>query len=163
MKTYFDYKKCREEKSKIEYDTIYDSSAVRRQKSTLGTIESDASGHFGLHKNEKFRGKRIFDILKTKMFTTVLDVGAGKLEATEEFIKLGKVVDICDFDTSYYFQNSTFDKSKINNIHIGDINSLDIPFVYDAIWCSHVLEHQLNPNLFLKKITSLLREGIYQL
>ncbi|WP_428982872.1 class I SAM-dependent methyltransferase [Paraglaciecola aquimarina] len=30
---------------------------------------------------------------------------------------------------------------------------------YEALWCSHVLEHQLNPNLFLRKLHSLLEEN----
>jgi predicted SAM-dependent methyltransferase len=30
---------------------------------------------------------------------------------------------------------------------------------YDAVWCSHVLEHQPNPNIFLTKIYSLLNDS----
>ena len=33
--------------------------------------------------------------------------------------------------------------------------------LYDAVWCAHVLEHQLNPNLFLKKIHSIIKENGY--
>jgi len=152
------YKEIFDKKRKIIYDTVYASSALLSQKAVLGTIEKDASAHFGLHIKEKFKGEKIFKILKNKNFETVLDIGAGDLEATKEFISIEKIVDICDFSDSYYLQNSSFDKSKINDIYIGDINTLNISKTYDAVWCSHVLEHQLNPNFFLKKVNSLIKE-----
>ncbi len=156
-----DYQATSAEKLSVKYDTFYTSSSVSPQQAAMGTIEKDASRHFGDHAKEKFRGKRIFDILISKSFDTVLDVGAGKLEATSEFIKFKKLTDICDFKDSWYLSSSTFDRSKIRNFFQGDINELEIPFTYDALWASHILEHQLNPNIFLRKLFSLLKEGGY--
>jgi len=145
-----------------DYFLKYSSSSVKENiNAELGTIEKDACGLFGKFDKEAFRGKKIFDILINKDFETVLDLGAGKLEATMEFIKYGKTVDICDFNDSIYYKNANCNKKKINNFYFG--NFLDISFnkTYDALWCSHVLEHQLNPGIFLKKIHSLIKENGY--
>jgi SAM-dependent methyltransferase len=155
------YESLKKIKESVGYNTIYKSSAVDTTLATLGTIESDASGRYGKYEIEKFRGKKIFDILKTKNFKTILDVGAGKLEVVEELLKLNKTVDICEFENSWYLSNATVDAEKIRNIHIGDINTIDIKDRYDAIWAAHILEHQINPNIFLKKLYSLLNEGGY--
>jgi SAM-dependent methyltransferase len=156
-----DYEKLKKQKESIKYDTIYKSSSVQSTLAKLGTIEKDSSGHLGKFDKELFRGKKIFDILSDKKFDIVLDVGAGKLEATTEFIKNGKIVDICEFENSHYLKSSNFDRSKLRNIYIGDINTINIPEKYNAIWAAHILEHQLNPNIFLKKLHSLLNEGGY--
>jgi len=150
----------RKKKEGVIYDTLYTSSTTTSQ-AELGTIEKDASGHLGKFQKEPFRGSKIFDLLAEKDFDTVLDVGAGKLEATSKFIELGKIVDICEFEGSYYLKNSNVDQSKIRFKIIGDINELEITTIYDAIWAAHILEHQLNPNLFLKKLHLLLKEGGY--
>lgn len=156
-----DYQATTAEKMAVKYDTVYSSSSVSSQKAQLGTIEKDAARRYGDHAKEIFRGKKIFDILIEKEFDTILDVGAGKLEAATEFAKNKKITDICDFEDSWYLSTSTFDRSKIRNFFKGDINELKIPHTYDAVWASHILEHQLNPNIFLTKLYSLLNEGGY--
>ena len=73
-----------------------------------------------------------------------------------------KIVDICDYGNSVYYDKRSIDiDSKIRNKYIGDFNTININQSYDAIWCSHILEHQLNVNIFLQKIHSLLNEGGY--
>lgn len=160
MKSYDDYRK---QKESVKYDTVYESSSCKKVVSNLGTIESDASCLFGKQEKEIFRGKKIFDILvKTASnFSSVLDVGAGGLEATKEFLSLGKTVDICDFDDGYYLSKTKLDLNKLNNFYVGDVNTITIPNQYDVVWCAHVLEHQLNINTFLKKLHSLVKEGGY--
>jgi SAM-dependent methyltransferase len=142
------------------YSLFYESSSIKCD-CNLGTIESDACGLFGKFTKENFRAEKIFNIFIEKNFQTVLDIGAGKLEATEKFIENGKHVDICDFDDGLYYKNTTCDKDKINNLYLGDFLDINFEKKYDAIWCSHVLEHQLNPNIFLKKINSLIKEDGY--
>lgn len=41
---------------------------------------------------------------------------------------------------------------------VGDFMTVDISQGFDAIWASHVLEHQPNVNLFLRRCFSLLRD-----
>ena len=61
------------------------------------------------------------------------------------FERFGHKVKIVDF-----FKNADY---------VGDFNAIDIPEKFDAVWCSHCLEHQLNVNLFLKKIASVTKPG----
>ncbi len=149
------------DKKDTTYTLQYSSSAKEDCTAQLGTIEKDACGHYGSFSKEIFRGKKIFDLLLQKPFATVLDVGAGKLEATAAFIDSAKIVDICDFDDGLYYSATEVDKTKINQLHIGDFLQLKFEKQYDAVWCAHVLEHQLNPNIFLKKLFSLVKEGGY--
>ena len=61
----------------------------------------------------------------------------------------------CDYGRSVSFKDT-----MAKDVIIGDFNTLDFgDKKYDCIWCSHVLEHQLNVQSFLEKINSLLAEG----
>ena len=72
------------------YSLFYESSSIKCD-CNLGTIESDACGLFGKFTKENFRAEKIFNIFIEKNFQTVLDIGAGKLEATEKFIENGTI------------------------------------------------------------------------
>ena len=75
----------------------------------------------------------------------VLDVGSGINEKHSQLIRqAGHTVETVDF----------FD----NNTYMGDYNLLEIKKVYDGVWCSHCLEHQLNVQSFLRKIHTNLKE-----
>lgn len=89
---------------------------------------------------------KFVQLMKTDKLTKVLDIGAGKEQTHTNFmLKQGLLVDTVDF-----FSGSTF---------IGDYNkSFGYP-KYEGIHAAHVLEHQLNPNIFLKKIHFDLIEG----
>lgn len=148
-------------KKQEKYCINYESSVIKC-KAELGTIEKDAMGLFGRFEPHNFLGEKIFNIFIKKNFNTVLDIGAGGLKTTEQFIKNNKITDICDYDESEFrFKNTKVDKTKINEIYIGNFIDINFNKIYDAIWCSHVLEHMLNPNIFLKKIHSLIKEGGY--
>jgi len=69
--------------------------------------------------------------------TTILDVGCGTGEATDFFLKEGKKVtsvDIVDygFNVKADYMKKSFEK-------------------HDLVWACHILEHQLNVNIFLSK------------
>lgn len=87
----------------------------------------------------------------------VLDVGSGSGSHAIEFIKVGSKVDCIDFGTSIYAKKSD---ENLNVIH-EDFNNYHTNKTYDLIWASHVLEHQQNVGLFLKKIIQLCTEGGY--
>jgi 2-dehydro-3-deoxyphosphooctonate aldolase (KDO 8-P synthase) len=147
---------------KNDYNILYESSSTKLKEAKLGTIEYDISGFSNSFEKEKMRGYKILEKFIKLEFNTVLDIGAGELIHTNEFIKNKKIVDICDFGNSCYFQNKTND--FINNVrksYIGNFNEIEFSEIYDAVWCSHILEHQINPNIFLKKIKSLLKKNGY--
>lgn len=79
--------------------------------------------------------------LLTMPFRTVLDIGAGPPHA-DIFKEQGKSVTTI-------------------NLHeadiVGDYNETELG-EFDCVWASHVLEHQPNPNLFLEKCLSDLKD-----
>ncbi|SFB59619.1 Methyltransferase domain-containing protein [Rhizobium sp. NFR07] len=86
---------------------------------------------------------------------SVLDVGSGGGEHALAFANAGKQVHCVDYGTSVYVQNSAAlaEADAHSNIRksICDFMELNTDGKYDLVWCSHVLEHQTNPNLFLRK------------
>lgn len=55
---------------------------------------------------------------------------------------------------------------KVTTVDIGhpadyemDYMEVELPEQVDAVWCSHTLEHQENPGMFLKKINGDLEDG----
>jgi len=135
----------------------YTSSAYRG-RCQLGTVEKDASGGYGPYTPEAVRGARILEQLLREDFQTVLDVGAGALQHSRILLDAGKTVDTVDLGTSDYARLRE-QKIKVRNEYVGDFNAVEFPEMYDAVWCSHILEHQLNPNLFLLKLRRVVKEG----
>jgi SAM-dependent methyltransferase len=80
-------------------------------------------------------------------FSTVLDIGAREGTAAQVFDFLGKQVSAVEIDASF------------DSEYFGDYCDIVFPRAFDAIWCSHVLEHQRYPGRFLDKLFSDLREG----
>jgi len=92
-------------------------------------------------------------------FHSVLDVGAGALTHSKVFAAHGKAVTAVDFGTSVYHQQRTaVEAGQIVEV-IGDFNQTTFDSLFDCVWASHVLEHQLNVDDFLRKIASHVREG----
>ena len=86
-------------------------------------------------------------LVKDYSFKTLLDIGSGpKSAAYSFFTENSKDVTRQDINPSY------------NPDLLGDFNNLTIVDQYDCIWCSHVLEHQLNVNHFLTKIFHTLKD-----
>ncbi len=101
----------------------------------------------------------IFKLIKDYDFKTVLDLGCGVGYHTNILKENGKTVTSMDYGRSVGFLlNDNKDEVIITDFLKYDFKNR----TFDAVWCSHVLEHQVNPNLFLKKIHSLLKEnGIF--
>ena len=108
-------------------------------------------------KNKVF-ARRTLDKFLRKDFRTVLDIGAGQCLHAALMKSSGRTVDICDFGTSVYYDRRN-GIGPFNREFMGDFGEMQIDSRYDAVWCCHTLEHQLNPNAFLKKVGSLLKEG----
>jgi SAM-dependent methyltransferase len=102
-----------------------------------------------------FADEAIYKMLQDYSFQSVLDIGCGDGHHSSIFKANGKDVTSLDYGDSPYFH---LNEEKGECI-IGDFMGYDFDTKqYDAIWCSHVLEHQLNANLFLKKIHRILKE-----
>ena len=104
-----------------------------------------------------FGNEAIYKMLEDYSFNTVLDIGCGAGLHSNIFKERGKIVTSLDYGGSPYFLSS---KERGNEIIIDDFMAHNFKNKkYDAVWCCHVLEHQLNPNLCLKKINSILKEN----
>jgi SAM-dependent methyltransferase len=77
--------------------------------------------------------------------STVLDVGSGPFEYHANILRIdGYTVDTCDFhDTATYK---------------GNFNDIEIPIQYDGVWSAHCLEHQLNVNAYLRKVSNVCKD-----
>lgn len=79
-------------------------------------------------------------------FNNILDIGSRNGTSARLFSFLGKNVTTIemseDFEADY----------------VGDYLDVSFPQKFDAIWCSHVLEHQRNIGTFLDKIYQDLKE-----
>ncbi len=83
-------------------------------------------------------------MLADYQFESVLGIGAGTGEHKRFFEAFGKKV---------------FSVDVANEAdYVGDILTAPINRQFDAIWCSHVLEHQCNVGIFLQRIFDLLAD-----
>lgn len=87
-------------------------------------------------------------VLEHYNFDTVLDIGAGYGLHTETFRSFGKKVTPTDLF------------GRVEGLVVGSY--MDIEFEpHDLTWASHILEHQPNVNLFLKKLRKDTKTGGY--
>jgi len=96
-----------------------------------------------------FGNEAAVKLAKDYSFKTLLDIGSGPsqgVNAANFFKELAKDVTRQDINPDY--------KPDL----LGDFNNLATDKLYDCVWCSHVLEHQLNVNHFLTKIFHTLKD-----
>ncbi len=106
-------------------------------------------------KRPQFADLALWKVLTDYDFDTVLDVGGGAGEHGEVFCAFGKHVTGVDYGKSVYFERRNLRRDVI----VGDFNTLRLAHRYDLVWCSHVLEHQLNPHHFLQRLHEATAEG----
>lgn len=82
------------------------------------------------------RGYQALDRFIKEQPEHVLDIGAGEGKHAEVMREAGIVVEEVTLPNDY----------------------MDLTGEYDGIWCSHVLEHQRNPGLFIDKMVSELTD-----
>lgn len=139
-----------------KYDLLYSSSSNKEKIiARLGTVEMDASGFMGLFEAEEFRGKKIIDKLLTLDFKTVLDIGAGECKQADFLRRFDKKVFTCDYAQG----NNSLNRDVYD--YVGDFNEMSFERKFDCVLASHVLEHQLNINSFMKKMVSITKESGY--
>lgn len=131
-------------------------SALRRLARSVERArhQSYVRGHPA--RDRKLRaGLALAKLVDDYAFDTVLDVGCGAGEHSERFLEAGKQVTALDYGDSHYFRQN---KGRVQAL-IGDFMTMPFETPFDAVWCSHVLEHQLNVQLFLEKLVASAREG----
>ena len=75
----------------------------------------------------------------------ILDIGSGTGEHAQLMSDAGKTV----------VTNNLYEPADV----VGDFNQIGfVNSQFDAIWCSHVLEHQPNVNKFLRKCKDVLKD-----
>lgn len=77
-------------------------------------------------------------VIENLDFDSVLDIGCGYGRHSRELLKAGKTVTSIDLKSGYCFGL------------VGDYLKTHLP-KSDLVWASHILEHQLNVGMFLKK------------
>lgn len=116
----------------------------------LGTIESDASVHYGFFNKEEMFGKRALDeLLLFPGWNTALDVGAGKCIQSEYLKSKGKQVYTCDMNISGGANCKT---DEFSYDYVGNFLDINFDKSFDCTYAIHVLEHQKNVGLFVDKL-----------
>lgn len=100
-------------------------------------------------------GLMIQHLIDTRVFDTVLDIGSGAGEQAEALRRHGKTVTELDYGESPSFLG----REDGGAVVIGDFLETRFETPFDCVIASHVLEHQLNVNAFLKKVHESVREG----
>lgn len=90
-------------------------------------------------------------------FKSVLDVGSGAGIASKAFVNAGKAVMAVDLGKSVYFNrsNDNYQKVLFMKKNFNEIEA-DYGNWFDVVWLSHILEHQVNPGIFLKRCRELI-------
>jgi len=95
------------------------------------------------------------EINKSEKIKTILDIGSGNGKHSRLFARYGKRVFAVDIAES---NDRNYDHPNIFFV-CSDFMKFDMSSPVDCVWVSHLLEHQPNINLFLKKCLALLKEG----
>lgn len=161
-RTILSYEECKNRKGFYIISSIrYREDILNDIKNLIGVSNEDYIAYFD-DSIQQFRtpiggAEALEYVLNNYDFCTVLDVGCGEGIHSNIFLEHGKVVTALDYGHSFYFKNKQND-NRIKLL-IADINKYESNEVYDLLWCSNVLEHQLNPHNFLCKLQSLLKEN----
>ena len=84
-------------------------------------------------------------------------MGCGEGFQSKFFLEKGKKVTAIDYGKSG--RTSQCEKHENFELIISDFNTYQFDKQFDCVWAAHVLEHQLNPQGFLERLLSLVREG----
>lgn len=136
------------------------SSALSPEFACLGTVEADASGHYGIFDKKEFLGKDAIEkIISFKDWSSFLDIGAGRCQQSN-FLKKHTKNKIYTNDLNAESLNC----SNIKNSYdfVGEFQNIKFKDrKFDVVCAIHVLEHVLNVNAFLKKMISVTKENGY--
>ncbi len=86
----------------------------------------------------------------------VLDIGPGNCFAMEAFLANGHRAEGIGLELESYIPKEVRERYHLIE---ADYNTFEVDEPYDAIWASHVLEHQPDKHTFVRKMHRDLREG----
>jgi SAM-dependent methyltransferase len=131
--------------------------AERISLNVVGRLSGQCLGRLDQeYKHLPFAGHALQKLVRDYEFSSVLDLGCGQGLHADVLLAHGKDVTAFDYGESVYFRKRS---GALKAALIGDFNCYNFDSTYDCVWCSHVLEHQLNPNDFLQRIRSILKIG----
>lgn len=94
--------------------------------------------------------RKVIELGSERPDCSVLDIGCGKCEHTEQFCKSGlKVTGLDILDHGFRHENFVFYETFFDQYE-WDKN-------YDFVWASHVIEHMLDPQAFLVQAKEFLK------
>ena len=99
----------------------------------------------------KFRAEYAFDYCANLDIKNVLDVGSGGGEHSKKCAHSNFDGTCIDYGTSVYSKQSKLIDKKIKVIH-GNFNNFVHDSQFDLVWASHVIEHQQDVGLFIRKL-----------
>jgi SAM-dependent methyltransferase len=102
-----------------------------------------------------FASEALEKLIRDYDFQTVLDIGSGAGLHSKAFVDAGKTVSAIDLGQSIYYDRRGINYDRVNIHHINFYEYY--PTGYDCVWASHILEHQVNPGIFLEKCFNLTR------
>ncbi len=88
-------------------------------------------------------------------FETVLDVGSGHGAHSRVMKAHGKQITKVDFLRS---PNKEED-DEVEDVICGDFVEMDLGRTFDCVWASHILEHQVDAQRFLRKLFAAANDG----
>jgi len=111
-------------------------------------------------KNRNFTSQYKYCIPHIKNKKNILEIGTGSGQTIFWLDRLGYVVTGIEPDArNVNMINQKLKHSKVKTCYV---ENLQIEEEFEIIWMSHVLEHLLNPDVFLRSISRNLRkDGIF--
>jgi SAM-dependent methyltransferase len=132
----------------LELEETEELIVLSRRYDTLRDIDPE-------FRRMKFSSYMMQELIRNRDFKSVLDIGSGAGEQAAAMRRHGKIVTELDYGRSVYFEK----RPDGGELITGDFMEIEFTQQYDCVIASHVLEHQLNVNAFLKKMHAVLREG----
>ena len=143
------------------------TSSKRVKSRTTGELFSHVPGM----STDGHLGNQLHKLLTEYEFQTVADIGAGSGYFSRYFVLHNKTVTAFELGARFNVTSAAdlvshelrpgHGTNNFDNVRVvfGNFMCAPVREQFDAIWVHHVLEHILDPHLFLLKVFAMLKEG----